>query len=93
MCLVSPTVAESVARSGRLTAEFQASEPGLLTDMLRVQLVGGDADSHCILRLQCLRACDEASRPLSVTAPFAVAVGEVDEEDLSWAKQKLEQAA
>ena len=35
----------------------------------------------------------EMGEQIPYSAAFAVAVGEVDEEDLSWAKQKLEQAA
>ena len=74
--LVRPAVAERVPRPGRLAAQLEAGKAGLVADVPRIELVGGDADANGILRLVGLGTGQKARRALAVAASFAVAVGE-----------------
>ena len=74
--LVRPAVTERIAGAGRLAAQLEAGKAGLVADVSRIELVGGNADANGILRLVGLGTGQKARRALAVAASFAVAVGE-----------------
>ncbi len=74
--LVRPAVTERVPGAGGLAAQLEAGKPGLVADVSRIELVGGDADADGVLRLVGLGTGQKARRALAVAAAFAVAVGE-----------------
>ena len=74
--LVGPAVAERVAGAGRLAAELEAGESGLVADVRGIELVDRDADADGVLGLVRLGAGEEAGGTLAVAAAFGVAVGQ-----------------